>query len=174
MPRLTPEEWERAKVEYEVNGTSFSALGKAFGVNHAAVLRRARAEGWEQGKITPLVERKASVVREMAKVTAESHNLPVTYQEAVERAVRAQVEEEEWMAAFGRAIAKKGIEILRAVKTPEQFETMTRSRKNLSPPRPQTAEGNRVELNVQQNQQTNANGLPQELAEIFEQLEPKR
>ena len=51
MARLTPEQWERARAEYEVRGVSLGDVAKRFGVATSSVSRRARAEGWMQGKM---------------------------------------------------------------------------------------------------------------------------
>ena len=48
MPRLAAEQWAEIRVRREA-GESFGSLGKAFGVNEAAIFRRSKKEGWGDG-----------------------------------------------------------------------------------------------------------------------------
>ena len=57
MARLTPEQWERARAEYEVRGVSLGDVAKRFGVATSSVSRRARAEGGMQGKMQDLASK---------------------------------------------------------------------------------------------------------------------
>lgn len=49
MPRLTKDQWEAARLQWEADPTlTFDALAKALGVSHAAVGQRAKKENWER------------------------------------------------------------------------------------------------------------------------------
>ena len=50
MARLTSEQWEQARAEYEVRGVSLGEVARRFGVSQQAASKRARKEGWKQGK----------------------------------------------------------------------------------------------------------------------------
>lgn len=50
MARLTPEQWEQARAEYEVRGVSLGDIARRFGVSQQAASKRARKEGWKQGE----------------------------------------------------------------------------------------------------------------------------
>ncbi len=60
MPRLAPDQWAEIKIRREA-GESFGSLGKAFGINEAAIFRRAKKEGWGDGSdVGAAVRRKAN------------------------------------------------------------------------------------------------------------------
>lgn len=48
MPRLTLDEWEKARAMREA-GSSLTEVAQQFGIDRAAVSRRAKAEGWGDG-----------------------------------------------------------------------------------------------------------------------------
>ena len=72
MARLKPEQWEQARAEYEVRGVSLGDVAKSFDVATSSVSRRARAEGWVQGKMQDLAERKVAAV----KATSREASMP--------------------------------------------------------------------------------------------------
>lgn len=76
MARLSVEQWERARAEYEVRGVSLGEVAKAFGLATSSVSRRARAEGWTQGKMQDLIERKVAAAKEMQAVETQMQDLP--------------------------------------------------------------------------------------------------
>ena len=45
MARLTSEQWEQARAEYEVRGVSLGEVARRFGVSQQAASKRARKEG---------------------------------------------------------------------------------------------------------------------------------
>lgn len=48
MPRLSKDEWESVRAARET-GVSFNQLGRDFGIDKAAIMRRAKKEGWDDG-----------------------------------------------------------------------------------------------------------------------------
>lgn len=48
MPRLTADQWVEIRARREA-GESFMALARAFHIDHAAIVRRAKKEGWGDG-----------------------------------------------------------------------------------------------------------------------------
>lgn len=148
MGRLTPEQWDQARADYEVRGTSFTELAKNYGVDRAAVSRRAKKEGWIQGKSHALVEKKVNAIKMLAEVSAESHAMPVTFQYTLEKVVNERLQAEGCLASLDVALALKGAELVSRAKTPEDFELLARGRKHLAPPT--SKEGTTVNVNQQQ------------------------
>jgi len=60
MPRLSKETWADIRAEREA-GASFGELAAKFGVDKAAIVRRAKAEGWSDGQdVAELIRRKVT------------------------------------------------------------------------------------------------------------------
>jgi hypothetical protein len=133
MPRLTPQQWERARAEYEVKGVSLGDISRRYRVDIGGVSRRAKKDGWCQGKNQGLVERKARAVKEIVAVEKESQALPLTFQQALDAAVKSRLELDGLLLDFDRALIAKGLEILTKTDSPEKWETMTRGKRNLAP-----------------------------------------
>lgn len=167
MARLTPDQWEQARAEYEVRGVSLQQVADMFGVDRAAVSRRAKKNGWVQGKSHGVVEKKVSAIRALSEANTESHALPVTFQHTVETVVRERLQAEGLLAQLDVALASKAVAILQAVDKPEQWETMTRGRRNLAPERNQ--QGTTVTVNQQANALTAAASPRDALAEMVQQ-----
>ena len=55
MARLTDAQWEKVRVDHEVNGMSFSELERKYGVNNSNISRRAKKEGWNQTETQNLI-----------------------------------------------------------------------------------------------------------------------
>lgn len=60
MPRPTPETWSDIRAKREA-GATFKSLSLEFGVSDAAIVKRAKAEGWGDGKdVAETIRRKVS------------------------------------------------------------------------------------------------------------------
>lgn len=60
MARLTRDQWETVRAEREA-GAVFTDLAARFGVSHTAIIKRAKAEGWGDGKdVEEAIRRKVS------------------------------------------------------------------------------------------------------------------
>ena len=149
MPRLTAKQWERARAEYEVRGIGLRETARTFGVSVGAVAKKAKAEGWKQGKSEQLVSRKVHALKELAKVNTESEHLPSTFQRTLDQVVKERLEIEGLLISFDKSLVSKGMEILKAADKPEQWETMTRGRRNLSPPQPRAEQQTTVNVTQQ-------------------------
>ena len=77
--RLTNDQWKQARSMYEVRGVSLGEIAKSFGVATSSVSRRARAEGWTQGKMQDLVERKVAAAKEIHAVETQMQDLPLHF-----------------------------------------------------------------------------------------------
>jgi hypothetical protein len=61
MPRLTQDQWETVRAEREASGAPFRELAAKHGVSDAAIVKRAKAEGWSDGQdIQDAIRRKVS------------------------------------------------------------------------------------------------------------------
>ena len=156
MPRLTDEQWEKVRAEYEVRGKTMLGLSKEFGIDIAAISRKAKSQTWIQGKSQTLVEKKVSVVKQLAEVEIESQTLTPLEKFTVEDVVRERLQAEGMLASFDLALMQTGVRVLNSVKDPSAWESMTRGRRNLSPERPATG----VNVNVNQNSTAQAAAMP--------------
>lgn len=149
MGRLDTQTWERARAEYEVRGISLGEVAKRFGVNISTVSRRAKADGWIQGKLQPLAEQKVAAVKALHDYKAKTQDLPVTFQLTLEDVARTRLQADEALAALDVALANKTREMLARTDDPEVVETLSRARKNIAPT---SAKGAETTVNVNQQQ----------------------
>ena len=133
MARLTSEQWEQARAEYEVRGVSLGEVASRFGVSQQAAAKRARKEGWKQGKSCGVVEKKVSAIKALYEVEQESCDLPTTFRATIDDVVRERLEADHLFAQFDKALILKAHAVLSKVELPEEWETMTRGRRNLAP-----------------------------------------
>ena len=132
MARLTSEQWEQARAEYEVRGVSLGEVARRFGVSQQAASKRARKEGWKQGKSCGVVEKKVSAIKALYEVEQESCDLPTTFRATIDDVVRERLEADHLFAQFDKALILKAHAVLSRVELPEEWETMTRGRRNLA------------------------------------------
>jgi len=115
MPKLSRDEWEQIRAEREA-GLSFGRLASRYGIDKAAIVRRAKAEGWGDGAdVAELVRRKA-----MAQVTGTAVTDPEKRAAAIDTAaelaadvIRRHQEEAEQV----RELLWRGLEAHRAAET---------------------------------------------------------
>ena len=150
MARLTPQQWEQARADYEVRGISLGEVARQYGVTRQAVSLRASKDGWQQGKTCGLVNKKVNALKELAKIDAETCRLPQVFRLTVEQAVRERLESEGLLAALGNRIASRAIAMTVEADTPEALETLSRVKRNLTPQ--QDKGGTTVNVNQQQAQ----------------------
>ena len=170
MARLTAEQWEQARAEYEVRGVSFKVIAKEFGVSDVAVGKRASKEGWVQGKSSHLVEKKTNAIKMLYDVEMQSLPLSQTFQTTIDDVVRERLEADHLLAQLDKALMLKAHAILAKVELPEDWEIMTRGRRNLAPAQ---APASQTTVNVQQQTQAGISvQSPRDaLAEIVRQAE---
>ncbi|WP_298642731.1 hypothetical protein [uncultured Cardiobacterium sp.] len=87
MARLTPEQWEKVRVDHEVNGMSFSELERKYGVNNSNISRRAKKEGWNQTETQNLITATVENEKEKLALRRETQKLNAETQRAVQEAV---------------------------------------------------------------------------------------
>lgn len=152
MARLSEDQWQAAKAEYEVRGISLGDVAKKYGVATSSVSRKAKADGWVQGKMQELAERKIAAVKEMAAVEMQTQELPLRFRHTLQTVVQERLQAEGMLASLDIALADRAIALAMEATSPDDIETLSRARKNLAPsvhaPAPQT--------NVTVTQQTEA------------------
>ena len=168
MARLKPEQWEQARAEYEVRGVSLGDVAKCFDVATSSVSRRARAEGWVQGKMQDLAERKVAAVKELAAVEKQTQDPPVRFQHTLQKGGQGRPQAEGMLASLDVALAAKAITLANQASSPDEIEALSRARKNLAPAQQAPAQQTTVTVNQQQAQSA-AMSPRDALAEIVRQ-----
>ena len=87
MARLTDAQWEKVRVDHEVNGMSFSELERKYGVNNSNISRRAKKEGWNQAETQNLITATVENEKEKLALRRETQKLNAETQRAVQEAV---------------------------------------------------------------------------------------
>lgn len=149
MARLTADQWEQARAEYEVRGVSLGDVAKRFDVATSSVSRRARAEGWVQGKMQDLAERKVAAVKALAEVETQTQDLPLRLQYTLQSVVRERLQAEGMLASLDVALAAKAITLAHQATSAADIETLSRARKNLAPAQQAPAQQTTVTVNQQ-------------------------
>lgn len=148
MARLTADQWEQARAEYEVRGVSLGEVAKRYGVVTSSVSRRAKTEGWTQGRLQDLAQKKACAVKELAEVQTKTQELAPVERWTLDEVVKEQLRAAGMYARLDQALASCALSMLPAVTTPEAWKLMTEGRRNLMPA--SAAPGNGVNVNVNQ------------------------
>lgn len=146
MARPNKEQWTMARAEYEVRGSSLAKIAKTLGIDRAAVSRRAKNEGWKQGKFVPHVDARVEATKTLSRLNEERDTMPPVIKYTVDDVVKLKLQAELAFADFEIALLQKGKELLGKTKTIQEFETMSRGHRNISPTKPATT----VQVNQQQ------------------------
>lgn len=149
MARLNATQWEQARADYEVRGVSLGDVAKRFGVATSSVSRRARAEGWVQGKMQELAERKVAAVKELAAVETQTQDLPLRFRHTLQSLVQERLQAEGMLASLDVALATKAIVLANQATNAADIETLSRARKNLAPVQQTPAQQTTVTVNQQ-------------------------
>lgn len=169
MGRLSGEQWEKARAEYEVRGISLGEMAREFGIATSSVSRKARSEHWAQGQMQDLANRKVAAIKEIVDVETQTQDLPLHFQYTLEDVIREKLRAEGALATFGHVLASKAAELAKKATNPEDVETLSRVHKNLAPPAPKEAASTTVNVNQQQAQGIKAESPRDALAEITRQ-----
>lgn len=87
----------------------------------------------EARKSCGVVEKKVSAIKALYEVEQESCDLPTTFRATIDDVVRERLEADHLFAQFDKALILKAHAVLSKVELPEEWETMTRGRRNLAP-----------------------------------------
>jgi DNA-binding MurR/RpiR family transcriptional regulator len=126
MPKLSRDTWKQIRAEREA-GLSFGLLASRYGVDKAAIVRRAKAEGWGDGTdVAELVRRKA-----MEQVTGTAITDPEKRAAAIDTAAELAadvIRRHQAEAEQVRELLWRGLEAHRAAETLDDkrlaFETL--------------------------------------------------
>lgn len=157
MARLTDKQWEKARAEYEIRGISLGDIARQFNVNTSSVSRKAKAENWVQGKMQDIVDKKVACVKELMEIETETQELPLSFRHTIETVAKERLRADVSLAQFDVALLAKGMELIRLITSPEEFEILARGRKHLAPQQPK--ETTTVNVNQKQEQQLQVNPL---------------
>lgn len=73
MARLTPEQWQAARADYEIRGMSQREIAEKYGISAGAVGQKASKEQWKLSSETKqLVTEKANAVITLANINAQT------------------------------------------------------------------------------------------------------
>lgn len=133
MGRLTAAQWEQARADYEVRGVSLGDIARQYGVATSSVSRKARAEGWIQGRLQGVVEEKVAAVKEIARIETQTQDLPLRMRHTLQSVVEERLQAEGMLASLDVALAVKGIELAHAATSAQELETLARARRHLAP-----------------------------------------
>lgn len=86
-----------------------------------------------KGKSCGVVDKKVNAIKALYEVEQESCGLPTTFRATIDDVVRERLEADHLFARFDKALLLKAQAILANVDRPEEWETMTRGRRNLAP-----------------------------------------
>ncbi len=92
MARLTTEQWQQAKADYEIGGLSQRQVAEKYKVSNSTVSERAKKECWEVDKTEHLKDRKANAIIELAKTELQTEHLNRTERTALDGYVADEVE----------------------------------------------------------------------------------
>lgn len=150
MARLSTAQWAEARNRHETYGIGIRELSKQYNVAASSVSRRAKAEGWVQGKNQELAEKKVEAIRSLAQAEDAIHSLPAPERFSVEELVRQRLQAEGVLATFDLVIAQRGIAMAQQATTPDELESLSRTSRNIRPPAQQPST---TTVNVHQAQQ---------------------
>lgn len=134
MPRLTAEQWEQARADYEVRSMTADAIGRKFGVSQQAISKRAVAEKWVRGKSCEVVNKKVQAIKDFAEAQEQSCKMGTTYNYTIDECVKERLQNEGLMLSLANTIARKAKKFADNVDTLADLESLSRVKKNLTPP----------------------------------------
>ncbi len=95
MARLSLQEWEVVKADYEATNLSLAQLSDKYGVHKSNISKRAKSEGWVKGKTQHLVDKKTKAIKDLYDVSQQSQHLNATARLAIDDEVTKRLELEE-------------------------------------------------------------------------------
>jgi len=120
MARLTADEWDEIRAAYEVHGDSFGVLAERWSVSKSSISRKAKKQGWVQGKMQHLVEKKANAIKELKSIRNETQHLKQHHATAFEQAVEFRLRNESRM----EKAALKAEQMIHEVEKPSDVKAI--------------------------------------------------
>lgn len=75
MARLTDEQWENVRADFEVRNLPNTELALKHGVTETAIRKRAKRDGWIKGVSSSLVTDKVNIINDVMELSSKSSNL---------------------------------------------------------------------------------------------------
>ena len=75
MARLTQEQWELVRADYEVRSLSNRELASKYGVSEAAIRKKAKSQEWVKEESAHFIDKKASVIKDLHDISSQSAHL---------------------------------------------------------------------------------------------------
>lgn len=94
MARLTNDQWELVRADYEIQGLPYSKLVEKYGISKATISRRANKENWLQGKVEHIVQKKVEVLTELDSISEQVEKLPPLEQQTIDKEVAERLARE--------------------------------------------------------------------------------
>ncbi|MBS9781945.1 MAG: hypothetical protein KGV56_05555 [Gammaproteobacteria bacterium] len=91
MARLTAEQWEQAKADYEIAGLTQKEIAEKYGLSKGTVSDKVRKESWKPNKTELIKERKTNAIIELAKTEHETELLNRTEQAVLDITVADEI-----------------------------------------------------------------------------------
>ena len=133
MPRLTKQEWETIKDDFEVRGRSVSEIAKSYGVQVSSISRQAKKQKWKQGQKQKLVQDQVEILRKLDAVEKQKQMLPKHTQAAIEYAVATELELAGLRTTYHAAIYRKGLRMLQDAESAAELKTLSSVARDLMP-----------------------------------------
>ncbi|MBS9779911.1 MAG: hypothetical protein KGV51_04720 [Moraxellaceae bacterium] len=94
MARLTNDQWQIVRADYEIQGLSYRELVEKHGISKATISRRANKENWLQGKVEHIVQKKVEVLTELDSISEQVEKLPPLEQQTIDKEVAERLARE--------------------------------------------------------------------------------
>lgn len=91
MARLTQEQWEQARADYEIGGLSQAEIVSKYGVSKSTVSERVKKEGWQEGKTELTEQVKTRAIIDLLKTEQQTELLTRTEQAVFDAKVADEV-----------------------------------------------------------------------------------
>ncbi len=167
MARLTQEQWELVRADFETSKLSLSQLSDKYGVHKSNISKRAKTESWEKGKTQHLVEKKVNAIKELHETQQQTQHLNATTQQAINSEVQKRLEAEKIFidaAKYNQLLAN---EVLGKIDTEELKLTDLDTHARLTARNKETVLGKQpdTQVNIQNN-----NEVPTQITRVI--IEP--
>ena len=92
MARLTDEQWELARIDYEIHGLSWAELVAKYNTSDGAIARRSKKDNWQKGKAEQLLTEKVSAIKALKEVEQKAEQFTPIEQLAINNEVDRRLE----------------------------------------------------------------------------------
>ncbi len=90
MARLTKEEWQKVRIEYEIKGMSHAELAEKYHLPRSTVAYQSSTKGWIKGKAENAVQKKAQIYRDLKAIEKETEHFTAWEKAALDIEARSR------------------------------------------------------------------------------------